>query len=485
MRFHEWDDLIESATFTQFMRPIHHSETGMRILCSIACSLLLTIRPVLGDTDIPATPAGPPPDVSVPAQPAGWSFYFQNTNVLQGVTDFRSPYRGDNSLTPNQTRETVTVTLFAARRLWDGAALVINPEYAQGQGLNLTHGVAGFPNGEATKTGSIPGKLDLERFYVSQVFGFGGDQEDAAAAKNQLAGKRDVSRLTLTLGKMAASDFFDDNSYTHDPRTGFMNWSLWESAGWDYPADAKGYTYGFVAELNQKKWAIRYGLFSVPRVANGLAMESNLVNASAQVIEFEKRFEALGGRPGKLRLLTFANHAHMGSYQDAVNSYRTNPAAGPADITQSRKYRWKYGGAVNLEQELAKDLGAFLRLSLNDGATESWMFTEVDRSAALGVTLKGSRWARSNDTIGLAGAINGLSSIHGQYLAAGGSGILLGDGRLRYAPEQLVELYYDANTPLKFANIMIGYQFVRNPGYNSERGPANIFSVRIHLEYPR
>lgn len=467
------------------MCPEKYSKTGFRILFQAGGLLGLVLRAMAGDTGSPVAETTPPPAPIGFTQPAGWSFYFQNTSILQSVTDFRSPYRGDNSLTPSQSRETVTVTAFVARRLWDGGTIVINPEYAQGQGLNLAHGVAGFPNGEATKAGSIPGKLDLERFYLSQVFGFGGEQEEIASGKNQLAGKQDISRLTLTLGKMSASDFFDDNAYNHDPRTGFMNWSLWESAGWDYPADAKGYVYGFVAELNRKNWALRVGLFSVPRVANGLAMETNLLNASAQVVEFERRFDGVAGRPAKIRFLAYANHAHMGSYRDALDAYLVNPSAGPANITLSRAYRWKYGAAVNLQQELTKDLGAFLRLSANNGASESWMFTEVDRSAALGATLKGSHWGRPDDTVGLAGVVNGLSSIHGQYLAAGGSGILLGDGRLRYAPEQLVELYYDAITPLKFANIMIGYQFVRNPGYNSERGPANVFSVRLHLEYPR
>lgn len=422
-------------------------------------------------------------DTKLATMPQTWSLHIQNTSIVQGVTNFPSPYVGDNSLTPHQTRETITVTVFFAVQPWKGAMLVINPEFAQGQGLNLAHGVAGFPNGEATKAGSMTGKLDLERVYLSQVIGLGGEQEEVPAGRNQLAGKRDISRLTFTLGKCAANDFFDDNTFAHDPRTQFINWSIWESAAWDFPADAKGYTIGAAVELNQKTWALRYGAYLLPRVANGLALESNPARALAQVVEFERRYSLGRERVGKLRLLAFANHANMGSYRDAVNQFHANPAAGPADITLSRASRWKYGGAVTLEQEITADLGAFLRLSLNDGATESWAFTEVDRSAAFGVSLKGTRWSRSSDTVGLGFALNGLSGAHRDYLAAGGLGILLGDGRLRYRPEKILECYYDVKLPLKYTNLMFGYQLVGAPGYNAQRGPANIFSARFHFEY--
>lgn len=415
--------------------------------------------------------------------PQVWSLHIQNTDIVQGVTGFVSPYAGENSLTPRQTRETITLTVFFAVQLWKNAILVINPEYAQGQGLNTTHGVAGFPNGEATKAGSLKGKLDIERLYFSQIIDFGGEQEVVSSGRNQLAGKRDISRLTLTIGKCASNDFFDDNTFAHDPRSQFINWSIWESAAWDFPSDAKGYTIGTAVELNQKTWALRYGAFLLPRVANGLALQSNPARALAQVVEFERRYTVWGDRIGKLRLLAYANHANMGRYRDAVNQFLANPSTGPADITPSRASRWKYGGAISLEQELTAEIGAFLRLSLNDGATESWAFTEVDRSAAVGVSVKGTRWSHSSDTVGLAFALNDLSGAHRDYLAAGGLGILLGDGRLRYRPEKVLECYYDAKLPIRYTNLMVGYQLVNAPGYNSQRGPANIFTARIHFEY--
>ena len=412
---------------------------------------------------------------------ANWSLHAQNTDVVQSLPDFDSPYRGPNSLTPNQTRETVTVTLFVARRLWDGAAILIDPEYAQGQGLNGTHGVAGFPNGEATKAGSLRGKIDIERLVFSQVFGFGGEQEDVPDALNRVAGKQDIDRFTVVAGKFAASDYFDDNTYSHDDRTQFLNWSLWESGAWDYPADSKGYTYGLVLEYNRKWWALRYGALSLTRVANGIAMASNVGQTLGQVAEFEGRY-TLFGQPGKTRLLGFANHAHMGVYRDALDALRADPALGTPDLARSRDYRWKYGGAINVEQAITADLGAFLRLSLDDGRTETWEFTEIDRSAALGLSLKGTRWHRADDTVALAGVINGLSVDHRDFLAAGGTGILLGDGRLNYAPEGILEFYYDAKL-VSFAHLMLDYQFINAPGYNADRGPVSALAARLHLEY--
>ena len=421
--------------------------------------------------------------------PSVWSFHLQNTDTVQGAADFDSPYRGPNSLTPDQTRETVTVTIFLARSLWPGAEVAINPEYAQGQGLSRTHGVAGFPNGEATKAGSIPGKFDVERLFLTQTIGFGGEQEDVPDAINRVAGKQDVSRLTLTAGKFAASDYFDDNAYNHDDRSQFLNWSIWESAGLDYPADAKGYTYGLVAELNQQGWAVRYGALALPRVANGIAMASNVSQTLGQVVEFEERYTLFGGQAGKVRLLGFANHAHMGLYRAALDEARDDPGQGAPDIIQSRAYRWKYGGALNLEQAITDDLGVFLRLSADDGRTETWAFTEVDRSAAFGLSLKGKRWNRADDVVGLAGVVNGLSAQHHDYLAAGGIGIIVGDGRLNYEPEEILEFYYDAKLPAftKYvpvsASLTFDYQFVNDPGYNADRGPANIVGARLHLDY--
>ena len=414
--------------------------------------------------------------------PAQWSFHLQNTDIVQGVTGLHSPYEGSNSLTPNQTRETASFTLFLGARLWDGGALFYNPEYFQGQGLNHTLGVAGFPNGEAQKGGSMPGVFYNARLYFQQTFGFGGETEPVVDTKNQLAGTQDISRLTLRLGKMAASDVLDDNTYSHDPRGQLWNWSLWESGAWDVPAEAKGYTQGVLLEWNEKNWTLRGGSYLMPTEPNGTKLDPHFWKSFGDVAELEWRY-TLDDRPGKVRLLGFANRANTANYAQAT----AHPGPdGLPDVAADAALRLKYGAALGFEQEIAKDLGTFLRLSVNDGHTQSDAFTDIDRSVAFGMSLKGTAWGREDDTVSLAAAVNGLSSSHRAYLAAGGLGILVGDGRLNYATEHVLEASYDIKlfqAGSWITHLAVDYQLVSNPGYNADRGPASIFGMRLHTEF--
>ena len=253
-----------------------------------------------------------------------------------------------------------------------------NPEISGGRGLSGTTGLAGFPNGEATRVGMVQPTPYVARLFLRQVIGLGGEQEDMEDGPNQLAGKRDVNRVTFRVGKMSASDVFDDNTYSHDPRTQNLNWSLMANGAWDYPANTRGYTYGITLDWNQKDWAWRYGVFGEPTEANGSDIDPKFLKANGHATEFEYRFMA-ADRPGKVRLLAYGNNAHMGNYRDALQVAGT----GPPDVTTTRAYRTKYGFGLNLEQELTEDLGAFARLGWNDGRTESFAFTEagtIDRT---------------------------------------------------------------------------------------------------------
>ena len=424
----------------------------------------------------------PSPSVGSDPAPAQWSFHLQNTDIVQGVGGFRSPYSGDNSLTPNQVRETVSFTLFMGARLWDGGALFFNPEFAQGQGLNQTLGVAGFPNGEAQKAGKIPGTFYAARLYFQQTIGFGGETEPVADGKNQLAGTQDVSRLTIRLGKMASSDFLDDNTYSHDARAQFWNWSVWESGAWDYPADVKGYTEGLLLEWNEKNWTLRAGSYLMPKVPNGADLDPRFWKSFGDVAELERRY-TLGDHPGKVRIMGFANRANSARYGEAT----AHPGPdGLPGVAEDSALRVKYGAALGFEQELAAGLGGFLRLSANDGHTQSAAFTDIDRSVAFGLSLKGTDWGRPDDTAALAGVINGLTKVHQAYLAAGGKGILVGDGTLNYRPEQILEASYDIKLVQSgswASHLALDYQLISNPGYNSDRGPAHIVGVRLHTEF--
>ncbi len=146
--------------------------------------------------------------------------------------------------------------------------------------------------------------------------------------------------------------------------------------------------------------------------------------------------------------------------------------------------RSKYGWGVNLEQPFADggETGAFARIGGNDGKNESFAFTEVDRHISAGVQVSGSHWSRTDDRIGLAGAKTEIVKIHREYLNAGGLGFLLGDGKLNYRPEQLIETYYRAQLGAYF-QLSPDVQYIRNPGYNHDRGPATVLSLRVNLRY--
>jgi high affinity Mn2+ porin len=429
----------------------------------------------LGDAPWSATPTQ-----SVLPESNDWNLHGQTTFIGQGYPAFRSPYAGTDSLPGGgQVQQTWTTTAFLGVRLWEGGEFYFNAETAQGFGLAGTLGVAGFPNGEAQKAGAEYPKIRPQRYYFKQTFGFGGEQEDVADGANQLAGKRDIDRLTVVIGRFAVGDFFDGNSYAKDPRADFMNWAMWSSAAYDFPADLPGYTRGAVVELNRKDWAVRAGLFQVPNAPNTDVLTFSTGGA---VVEFEGRY-AIFDQPGKLRLGVFGNRGYTGNYNQALAIEGADPTLDiNAVMAGIRKDNLKYGFYVNAEQQIATDVGLFGRLSWNDGQTEILSFTDIDRSVSGGVSVKGSYWGRPNDTIGVGGAINGLSAAHRDFLAAGGLGLLIGDGALNYRNEGIFETYY-AYQVNKNLTLTADYQFIANPAYNADRGPAHVFSGRVHGEF--
>lgn len=417
----------------------------------------------------PTTAAGTPGD-------APWTLHAQSTFIDQMHPGFNAPYSGMNSLDPHQeSKHTLSFTLFMGHSLWEGSAIYFDPECTQGEGLSDTLGIAGFPNGEGSRASSKTPQYDTARLFIRQVINLGGSQAKVEDDENQVAQSIDENHLTFTVGKMSATDVFDGNSYSHDPRTQFLNWALVDDGAWDYPADAKGYTGGFTAEWALPTRTLRWGLFMEPEVANELPLDDRVDKAFGQVFEWEERYSK-GGRQGALRALVFWNRAHMGLYEAALEGPY------PPDVTLSRQYRSKAGAGLNFEQELADGVGVFARAGFNDGRTETWAYTEIDQTLSAGVSISGKRWSRAGDTLGIAGVASGLSSDHRRYLEAGGYGFIIGDGRLNYEPEEILETYYNLKA-FKWLTIAADYQFVENPGYNHDRGPVNIFAVRIHAEY--
>jgi len=411
-----------------------------------------------------------------------WEIHGQTTFIFQGYPPIRSPYEGVNSLPGvGQSRETWTISAFLGMRLWQGAELYYNPELLQGFGVANTVGAAGYPNGEAQKSNFPYPRYNTSRLFLRQEIGLGGERVKVESDYGQLAGEKDVSRLTFQVGKFAVHDLFDTNPYAGDARTDFLNWSIWAAGAFDYPADRVGLTYGITAELNQPRWAARAGYFLVGNEPNSNVFDMNLLARGGYVGELEMRF-APYGRPGTAKLGVWLTSTFAGSYNEAVALALATGQSAADTVAQTRQGRTKYGYYINLQQEISDDLGLFARWSWNDGRTEIGAFTDIDQSLSGGMRLKGSPWGRPSDEFGLAGAWNMLSPDQARYTAAGGLGVLIGDGRLRYASENVLEAYYAVQLA-KGVIATLDYQLLVNPAYNADRGPVSLFAGRLSARF--
>ncbi len=406
-----------------------------------------------------------------------WTIHAQATYIAQGYGRFNAPYSGPLSLNPeHQEAASKTATLFLGMHVWEGGEFYVDPEASGGAGVSSAAGMAGFPNGEITRVGTSEVKVYSARIFLRQTFNLGGDVEKVDDDLNQVVGTRTANRIVVTLGKFSVLDVFDNNPYAGDPRSEFMNWALMANGAWDYPADTRGYTSGLAVDYRRDDWSIRGGSFMMPAVANGPVLDKDIRKAHGEVIELENRY-AVASRDGTLRLLGFMNHADMGRYRDSLD---LQPAS-PEIISTRQPGRVKYGFGLNMNQSVTDNTGAFMRMGWNDGHTETFAFTEIDRTANIGLSIKGTRWHRSNDNFGIAGLINGLSKDHRDYLAAGGLGFIIGDGQLNYKTEDIVESYYRINI-YKACAVTGDFQHVWHPGYNGDRGPVDIYAVRFHLQ---
>jgi len=414
------------------------------------------------------------------------NFHGQTTVVEQAYPAFRSPFAGTNSLPGGgEGRETWDATLYAGVRLWQGAELWVNPEIDQGFGLADSLGVAGFPSAEAYKLGEAYPYARVQRDFVRQTIDLGGETEKVDADINQFAGTQTANRLVLTVGRFGVIDIFDTNKYANNPKTDFLNWSVINAGTFDYAADAWAYTYGAAAEWYQGRWTLRGGIFDLSATPTGGI--SPLVRGLDQTFEqfqlvgeIEERHE-LWGQPGKLKITGFLNRGRAGEFQDAIDLAAVTGQ--PADINAVRTYTSRPGVSLNLEQQVSENWGVFARAGWADGNVEPWDFTDIDRTVSGGVSISGKQWSRPDDTIGIAGVVNGISSVHEAFLNAGGLGILVGDGKLPDPGlEEIIEAYYSyaVSSPTR---LTFDYQFIANPAYNTDRGPVNVFAGRFHMQF--
>jgi high affinity Mn2+ porin len=454
-------------------------------LQTLARSALITVKRMLVAallcTYLPSALAMDESDdsISQPIAAQRFAIHGQFTYVEQETDAFRAPYAGANSLSPKQDRETTDFTLFLGMRLWPGAEIWINPEIDQGFGLNNTLGAAGFPSGEAYKVGKNQPYLRLPRLFVRDIVDLAGDRETIEAQANLLGGDRSVNRWVFTLGKFAVGDVFDVNQYAHDPRGDFLNWAAVDAGAFDYAADAWGYTAGASAEWYQGAWTTRIGIFDLSNIPNSVHLDPGF-HEFQLIAELEKRHTILD-RPGKVMVTVFDSRGRMGLLNAAVQL--AEQTGQPVDIAAVRQYRSRLGASLNLEQQLAEDLGLFARVGKAAGNVEAYEFTDIDRSVEAGLSLKGTLWHRQHDAVGLAGIDNGISAARERFLNAGGLGILVGDGQLPHpGPEQIIETYYDAAV-FPHAQLTLDYQWIDHPAYNRDRGPVSVFAVRFHAQF--
>jgi len=405
----------------------------------------------------------------------------QLTFLEQLTSAFHSPYSGPNSLSPRHGAETIDATLFLGARLWSGAEAWVNPEIDQGFGLDDTVGVAGFPSGTAYKVGRSHPYWRLQRLFVRQTVDLDEEQEPVEAIANQLGGSHSANRWVFTIGKISIPDIFDANQYAHDPRNDFFNWAAIDAGTFDYAADSWGFTVGAAAEWYQGAWTLRAGVFDLSDVPNSETLDHGF-HEFQWVGELEKRHE-LVGKPGKLLVTLFDTRGRMALLDQAVSTAQASGETVKAALVDVRHYRSRAGVSLTLEQQLSADLGMFARVGRAGGNVETYEFSDIDRTASVGLSMQGKRWGRSDDTVGLAAIDNGISATRERYLDAGGLGILVGDGRLpRPGAEQIVETYYRW-AAVQWAQLTLDYQYVINPAYNTERGPVSIVALRVHAQF--
>ncbi len=414
-----------------------------------------------------------------------WSVHAQATYLFQRRDDFYSNYRSQNSfLNTNEGGDdksyTFSATAFLGRRLWTGAVFYFNPEIFQGMPFNgQLVGLGGFQNGELQKGAFVSPVYYTARAFIRQTMNLGGDEELSSEGPNQFNGMVSANRLVLSFGKLATLDYFDDNTYSHDPRTQFQNFSIFSMGAYGYAADIKGFTFGGVAEWFQDNWIFKMARLALPIVPNTPKLDYSLSKDYADQIELT-RFHQFGGQPGATRLLWYRQNAFMASYQDSINTGLNN-SMNP-EITENRKYGTKSKGiGLNVEQAMNPSVGFFGRWSWNPGETETQTL-DISESLSAGLSIKGSKWFRPKDTVGFGYAINRISSPEINYLKNGGMTAFIGDGNINYKPETVFECVY--NTAIRENAILtIDYQKITNPAYNSARGPIDILGLRLHFEY--
>ncbi len=478
---------------------------GVCARITLSVCLLVAVAPARAQTPDapPQVPDSPAPQLTMFPHPdaARYLVSGQANIIFQAHPGFHSPYAGTNSLLARGEYKTSLLgTLYTGFELnphprFD-TDVIFDLESSGGRGLSEALGLAGFTNLDVVRNPNLGPKPYIARVELHQTIGLTSKLIDSERSQFSLATRVPARRIDLRAGKLSLPDVLDLNNPGSDSHLQFMNWTADNNGAWDYAADTRGYTYSFVAEYDDHLWSARYALALMPTVANGIDLQWNLRRARGDNYEFELRktpFALLPQRilssklKGSVRVLAYLNHANMGDYREANTAALTarangNPAAVPVITDHPLVSTTKFGAGLNFEQELPADVRLFGRFGWNDDKHESYAYTEVAQTFELGGDLAGTHWSRPNDKIGIVGISNAIKRDHQDYLALGGLGFLLGDGRLHYAREDILEAYYNAHN-WRGLYSAFDVQFIDHPGYNQARGPVAVFTVRTHIDF--
>ena len=462
---------------------------GASIEALTVIAFLYASLPAFGQM-APANPEGSGPNssdspVTIFNHPSTSRFWIsgQMNFIGQGHGDFPAEYSGENSLrSTGEFKVSALMTLYTGFQVTRNLELLLDVESAGGHGISDALGLAGFTNLDVVRSPDLGWTPYLARGILRYTIPLGGGEMEQDRGWLDPESEVPRQRIEILAGKFSLPDFFDVNDVGGDSHLQFMNWTVDQNGAWDYAANTRGYTDGFVVQYLAPRWAVRYGMALMPKTANGPFLDADITRARGENLEFELHPAPFLHYSTAVRLLSYINHADMGSYREAIDQFRAGLVSTPDIVDVRQQGRKKYGFGVNLEQDLPHDLRAFTRWGWNDGRNESFAYTEADRTGALGLDLKGTAWKRKLDKVGATFVMNGLSGDHREYLALGGLGFVLGDGRLNYAREQIFESYYTAHLWRGIFGA-IDVQHITNPGYNRDRGPVLAPAIRLHVDY--
>lgn len=403
--------------------------------------------------------------------------------IYQTNPPFYAAYSGKNSFVNSYDKATSRVlTLYTGMRLNESLEVIADVEESGGAALSKALGIAGFPDLDVVRNPFLSKAPYLARGMIVKVIGLSDEKIENERTALSLFGEVPRRRLEIGFGKFGMVDFFDLNSVGSDSHFQFMNWSTCQNGAYDFAADTRGYTVGFIVDYEDKNWGLLFGEGLMPKVANGMDLVWKIWQAHADNFQFELRRGVIPKQAGIVRLLAYTNYANMGIYTNAVEQYEQGLVPAPEITDHPWQITRKYGFGINLEQNLSSNLTAFGRFGWNNGKTESFAYTEIDETFSGGLGANGGLWHRRHDRAGIAFATNAISKDHQRYLADGGYGFILGDGALRYGRENILETYYTAHV-WRGIYVAPDLQYIVNPGYNRDRGPVLVPSFRVHFEF--